>query len=188
MGGESGCQVVCAASGQSDGGRDRAFALISFALVVGPRMRVAADRGQCGHVHHPAQSTTVALRGVHSSGPFSESQETGASPAQAASWSAEPIKAADSGLKFGAEPNPMPGMLVITSASGWRRNRSPRRLSRRYAPRHRPGPGTAAKNVFAEWLADAGSAPAARPNHGPVSGGRLAPTPDTPPPIAGAAG
>jgi hypothetical protein len=55
-----------------------------------------------------------------------ESRGTGASPAQAASLSADPINAGSPTAARNSAPSrkPMPGMLVITSASGWRRNRS----------------------------------------------------------------
>ena len=94
---------------RADGGWSRPLSLMAFALVVGPRMGVAVDRGQCRHVHHSAQSATVALRSAQSSGPFPESLGTGASPAQAASWSAEPI---DVG-------SPTARRCVWTRSRGW---------------------------------------------------------------------
>ena len=103
---DEGVEDVGAASGQADRGGDRPLSLIAFALVVDPRMRVAADRGQCGHVHHPAQSATVALRGVQSSGSFSRVFGHGCQSGPGSELVGRPDQGGitDSGQEFGTEP------------------------------------------------------------------------------------
>jgi len=59
------------AFGQTDGGLDRPFALGAFAFLVGLRIGLKSDRGDCGQVPHPTQSTTIALRVLQSPGPVS---------------------------------------------------------------------------------------------------------------------
>ncbi|AFP39293.1 hypothetical protein MSMEI_5896 [Mycolicibacterium smegmatis MC2 155] len=68
---DEGVENVGAPSCQADGGGDRPLSFVSFALVVGLGIWVAADRGQRRHVHDSAQSATVALGGVQSSGALS---------------------------------------------------------------------------------------------------------------------
>ena len=68
---DEGVENVGAPSRQADGGGDRPLSFVSFALVIGLGIWVAADRGQRRHVHDSAQSATVTLGGVQSSGALS---------------------------------------------------------------------------------------------------------------------
>lgn len=98
------------ASGQPDGGRDP-LSLIAFAQVVRPRMRVAADRSQCRHVHHPAQSSTVALKGLAAVRCVPESRGTGAGsgPGGELVGRSDQRGIANSGQEFGTESETDPG-------------------------------------------------------------------------------
>ena len=82
------------------------FAFVTFALVVGARVGVAADRGQCGHVHDSAQSSAVALGRVQSSGAFPRvfgyRGESG--PGGELVGRSDQCGITDGGQDFGAEP------------------------------------------------------------------------------------
>src|ERR1700691_2754378 len=102
---DEGVKDVGAAAGQADGGRDRPFALVAFASVVGPRMWVAADRGQCRHVHYAAQSAGVAVGVVQASGAFARVSRyrSQSGPSGELVGRADQRGIADSGQELGTE-------------------------------------------------------------------------------------
>ena len=70
---DHGVQGQDAAVGQGEDGLVMAFALVSFALVVGPRYRVGAQRGEGGQEHGALEPLVAAVGDAPRHGSMSRS-------------------------------------------------------------------------------------------------------------------